>query len=275
VSLYSASRLSCAISLALIALCVQTGCRARQGPPASRFELRQRHRVHVVAKGESAWGISRKYGVQLSELVALNELGKRAQLFPGDRLLIPGTQPSSESQPPPTKPKRPEPEVTQAGTTPASSGPKAPDLTAGPRPKTRTCRQVEPWLDPPSAVSRKGFSWPVDGVVITKYGKKDGIPHVGIAIAAPLGTVVRAAADGKVVFSDVQGGFGKLVLLAHSGNRVSVYAHHHVSCVKAGQKVARGEVLGLVGQTGGTQSPYLYFEVRDGTKTINPRVVLP
>ncbi len=262
----------------LVATCVlvQTGCRSRQGPPASRFEMRQRHRVHVVAKGESAWGISRKYGVQLADLVALNELGKSAQLYPGDRLLIPGSRPASAAPEPKPRPRKAAPVAARPrADKPSSEGPKAPDMRAGPRPKTRTCRQIEPWLDPPSQKSAKGYSWPVDGVVITKYGKKDGIPHVGIAIAAPLGTVVRAAADGKVVFSGVQGGFGNLVLLSHSGNRVSVYAHHHVSCVKAGQKVARGEVLGLVGQSGGTQSPYLYFEVRDGTKTINPRVVLP
>lgn len=237
-------------------------CRARQGPPISRIELRRQHTVHVVQKGESAWAICQKYGVTLEDLVALNELQDPSRLMPGDQLLIPGEKGAAVSvaRPPPV-----EPPVT----------PKAPDLRVDDRPKARSCAQVETWLAPPKEVTAKGFSWPLDGVVITKYGKQDGLPHEGLDIAAPVGTPVRAASDGKVVFADVQGGFGNLVLLSHPDNRVSVYAHHHVNCVKAGQTVARGELVGLVGQTGGTQSPYLYFEIRDGTKTINPMVVLP
>jgi len=241
-----------------------SACRGRQGPPITRIELRRQHTVHVVQKGESAWGIARMYKVSLKDLVALNELDDAASLHPGDQLLIPGPKQVGMQA---SLPKAPAP--------PPPPTPKAPNLDVDPRPQTRTCEKVDTWLQPPDAVTKKGFSWPVDGVVITKYGKQDGLPYEGIAIAAPVGTPVRAASVGKVLFAGVQGGFGNLVLLSHADNRVSVYAHNHVNCVKAGQSVARGELLGLVGQSGGTQSPYLYFEIRDGKKTINPRVVLP
>jgi len=250
--------------LLALALLVAAGCRGRQGPPITRLELREKHRVHRVQPGESAWAIAKRYEVTLDELVALNELADASKIYPGDELLIPGPKAEAErrapSPPPPPK----------APPTPAAA-----ELSGPPRPSERRCEDVKVWLQPPEEISDKGFSWPVDGVVIMKYGKKDGLPYEGIAIAAPTGTAVRAAADGKVAFAGEQGGFGNLVLVQHEAGRTSVYAHQHVNCVEAGQKVARGEVVGLVGQTGGTQSPYLYFEVRDGKETINPRVVLP
>lgn len=248
-----------ALTLALGAL--GAGCRGRQGPPVTRLELRRAHHVHTVQAGESAWAIAKRYGVSLDDLVALNELEDPSRLYPGDQLLIPGPKAAAASAaaPPPPPPPPPTP----------------PALTGEPRPSTRTCAEVKTWLAPPEDVSERGYSWPVDGVVITKYGKQDGLPHEGLDIAAPVGTPVRAAAAGEVVFAGEQGGFGNLVLVRDEGGLVAVYAHHHVNCVEAKQKVARGELIGLVGQTGGARSPYLYFEVREGKETLNPRIVLP
>lgn len=241
----------------LVVALVAGACRTASPPPVSRLDLRARHRVHVVAAGESAWAIARRYEVPLADLVALNELEDPSRLHPGDELLIPGPRPPGAPPPPPTTPTEPDLAPTPVA---ASVG---------------ACRDVTPWLAPPEDVGRSGFSWPVDGVVILKYGKKDGLPHEGIDVAAPVGTPVRAAADGEVIFSGEQGGYGNLVVVRHPKGRTSVYAHHHENCVKAGQTVARGEPVGLVGQTGGIASPYLYFEVREGKGTINPRAVLP
>lgn len=243
------------------------GC-AKKLPPADRLELQLKYDVHIVASGETAWRIAKKYEVSLDELIELNELEDASRLKPGQKLLIPGTRRQTlASDPQATKPPPPPP--------PPAPPPKAPDLSPQPRPSTRSCRQVDTWLDPPKSVTKAGFSWPVDGVVITKYGKQDGLPYEGIDIAAPVGTPVRAAADGEVVFAGTQGGFGRLVVLRHSERRSSVYAHQRALCVKAGQKLRRGELLGLVGQSGGISSPYLYFEVREGAKTVNPRSILP
>ncbi|MCA9554391.1 MAG: peptidoglycan DD-metalloendopeptidase family protein [Myxococcales bacterium] len=240
---------------------VNLACATGRAPVSSRLDVRQRHRVHKVEEGETAYGIAKKYGVGLDELVELNELEDPTRLRPGDELLIPGDAPPEAAAPP-----------LPTSTEPA---PVRPDLTPANAKSVARCKDVDPWLAPPKEVGKAGFSWPVDGVVITKYGKQDGLPHEGLDIAAPTGTPVRAAADGEVVFAGVQGGFGNLVVVRHDEGRTTVYAHHHENCVKTGQKLRRGETLGLVGQSGGTQSPYLYFEVREGTATVNPKAVLP
>jgi lipoprotein NlpD len=256
------SRAATHLGLAALLTLVNLACATGRSPPSSRLDVRQRHRVHRVKAGETAYGIAKQYGISLDELVALNELEDPTRLQPGDDLLIPGEGPPGAAAPPPPDPD-PEPTPTR------------PDLTPAAAPAVARCKDVSPWLDPPKATGKAGFSWPLDGVVITKYGKQDGLPHEGLDIAAPTGTPVRAAADGEVVFAGAQGGFGNLVVLRHDAGRTTVYAHHHENCVKTGQKLRRGETLGLVGQSGGTQSPYLYFEVREGTATVNPRAVLP
>ena len=239
-----------------LALLLAAGCATPKGPPASRLELRRAHRVHTVAAGESAWVIARRYDTTVEAIAALNDLEDPSLLHPGDELLIPGPRPADAPPPLPLNPS-------------------APDLDPPEAASVEGCRKITPWLAPPEEVSESGFSWPIDGVVILKYGKKDGLPHEGIDVAAPVGTPVRAAAEGEVLFSGEQGGYGHLVVLRHGKGRTSVYAHHLENCVTKGQTVARGEPVGLVGQSGGIASPYLYFEVREGEGTINPRVVLP
>jgi murein DD-endopeptidase MepM/ murein hydrolase activator NlpD len=117
--------------------------------------------------------------------------------------------------------------------------------------------------------SKSGWIWPVDGVVVFKYGEG------GIDIAAPHGTPIWAARKGRVVVSGERDGYGKLVILAHDGDRVSIYAHNARNCVAEGTEVEAGDVVGLVGDSGGSASPKVHFEVRNGKKAVNPRGLLP
>ncbi|MCK6548609.1 peptidoglycan DD-metalloendopeptidase family protein, partial [Myxococcota bacterium] len=125
---------------------------------------------------------------------------------------------------------------------------------------------------PTLAVDR--YIWPVDGVVISSFGKRDGLPHEGIDIAAPIGTPIWAARAGTVLYSGEQAGYGQLVILRHEGDQVSIYAHNARNCVAEGAAVEQGQVIGLVGATGGATSPSVHFELRIGNKTVNPRAHL-
>ncbi len=241
------------IGLVLLLLFV-AACAGRQGPPASRLDLRKQHRVHRVESGDTAYGIAKKYDVALEELVALNELERPDKLSIGQELLIPGKVPAAEAGPPPPPAVGPAPKAPVVETTL--------DCTAKPMPTLER--------------SDKGFAWPVvGGVVIAKYGTIEGLPHEGLDIAAPAGTPIRAANAGKVLFAGEQPGYGNIVIVAHEGGLATIYAHNATNCVEVAQQVARGDVLGVVGTSGGVASPRVYFELREGAKPVNPAGFLP
>jgi murein DD-endopeptidase MepM/ murein hydrolase activator NlpD len=118
--------------------------------------------------------------------------------------------------------------------------------------------------------------WPVlqgkfgRGFGFTRQLRKD-LQHNGIDIAAEAGTPVRSAADGLVVYSD-NGlrGYGNCVMIVHDGGLLTLYAHNLRTTVQAGQWVARGERIGLVGQTGYAWGPHSHFELRDNGRLRDP-----
>ncbi len=242
--------------LALFALFALAACAARQGPPATRLEMRKTHRVHRVESGDTAYGIAKKYGVALEELVALNELERPDKLSIGQELLIPGLVAEAHAgtaNPPPEvgpAPEAPPPMETTF------------DCTAKPMPTLER--------------SKEGFAWPVvGGVVVARYGTIEGLPHEGLDIAAPAGTPIRAAASGTVLFSGEQPGYGHIVIVAHDNGMATIYANNATNCVREQQKVGLGDVVAVVGQSGGVPSPRVYFELREGPKPVNPAKYLP
>jgi murein DD-endopeptidase MepM/ murein hydrolase activator NlpD len=123
-------------------------------------------------------------------------------------------------------------------------------------------------LDP--AARGEPLAWPAAGVLISGFGDRDRDHHEGIDLACPEGTPVRAADDGLVLFSGERRGYGKLVLLAHGRNLVTVYAHNAENLVSEGDRVARGDKIARVGRTGNATGPHLHFEVRLGTRPRDP-----
>ena len=86
--------------------------------------------------------------------------------------------------------------------------------------------------------------------------------HLGTDFAAPTGTVARTVGDGVVSFAGVQGGYGNVVFIKHRNGHETVYAHLSKINVRAGQSVAQGSTIGLVGATGWATGPHLHFEFR-------------
>jgi murein DD-endopeptidase MepM/ murein hydrolase activator NlpD len=99
--------------------------------------------------------------------------------------------------------------------------------------------------------------------------------HKGVDYAAPIGTPVRAAGDGKVLFAGVRGGYGNLVELDHSRGITTVYGHlsRFARGLHAGQRVAQGEVIAFVGMTGLATGPHLHYEYRVNGVFQNPQTV--
>jgi lipoprotein NlpD len=99
--------------------------------------------------------------------------------------------------------------------------------------------------------------------------------HEGVDIAAPAGTPVLAAANGRVIFAGHMRGYGRIVILQHDGHYVSVYAHDSANYVRAGQIVNQGQMIGRVGRSGHTTGANLHFEVRYNNIARNPLLYLP
>lgn len=102
--------------------------------------------------------------------------------------------------------------------------------------------------------------------------------HRGIDYGAPTGTRVKSTADGVIDFVGVQGGYGKVVMVRHPGNRATVYGHlsGFASSLRKGSRVSQGEVIGFVGATGVATGPHLHYEFRvDGVHRNPLTVALP
>jgi len=176
--------------------------------------------------------------------------------------------------------------VTSSGLPPlqgASAAPAPTEVPAEPPAQTQTA-QIQP---PPPKPAPSGdplpalkpdspFIWPVDGKVISKFGPaKDNLRNDGINIAAPVGAPVKASAAGVVAYAGNElRGFGNMVLLRHADGWVTAYAHNSSLLVKKGDKVGQGQTIARVGSSGNVDSAQLHFELRQGTKAVDPLRVL-
>ena len=99
--------------------------------------------------------------------------------------------------------------------------------------------------------------------------------HRGVDYAAPRGTPIKAAGDGKVIFRGVKGGYGNTVILQHGGNITTLYAHMSRFAAKArvGSRVRQGQTIGYVGSTGLATANHLHYEYRLNGVHRNPRTV--
>lgn len=237
------------LAIASLLLLVLAACGSSEGPPKNESATARRSTsrlpteeprarpaapknvVHVVARGETLYRISKRYGASVESIMSANGIRDVTSVPIGARLLVPTGGVGSA-------PRRPVDASTYASRDPRG-------LSAG----------------------KPSFSWPVHGVVISEYGLRRGAHHDGLDIKAPTGTVVRAAEAGRVIHADASlSGYGKLIILKHAGRLSSVYAHNRKMLVGVGQFVEKGDAIAEIGQTGNASVPHLHFEIRsDGS----------
>jgi hypothetical protein len=132
------------------------------------------------------------------------------------------------------------------------------------------------WVEAAEGEAESTLLWPVDGAghFVRGLGRARGRrarPHQGVDLSAPEGTPVLAANDGLVAYADNElTGYGNVVMVIHPDGTVTLYAHLAEGRFFPGQAVRRGEVLGLLGNTGLSQGPHLHFEWRVGGRPRNP-----
>ena len=192
---------------------------------------------HLVKTGETGFSISMDTAVPWEQIALANNLDPAAPVKPGQNLLIPTL------------------------IEPAKGAAK----TIAPAPK--------PVAAPASRSAR--FAWPLTGTVRRGYATGSDY-HDGIDIPAPTGTMVRAAAAGIVKFAGAEKDqFGNLVVLDHGDGWFTAYGFLSRVTVKEGAKVAAGERIGLVGETGRAKGSELHFEVRQDGQPVDPLGQLP
>ncbi len=125
-------------------------------------------------------------------------------------------------------------------------------------------------------IVQKLVSPPLKGRVVSTFGKvwdtttRNWIYNKGVKIEAEYGQEVRAASEGTVSYSGWIPGYGKVLILKHDGGFFSVYGHLSKILLNKGSKVAKGVVIGYVGDTGSVDIPSLYFELSTPTRNIDP-----
>ncbi|MGH6836566.1 MAG: peptidoglycan DD-metalloendopeptidase family protein [Methylocella sp.] len=263
----------------------------------------------VVAQGENAEILSNRYGVPVDALVRANGFASAAQIRPGTRVVIPvynaalaassGARVAARSVPAkPASPAkvagaRPRTLASQAESlksgkarTPATkvvaarkpTAPAAKQETAQAKISSETKASARNPASAPAAEPKKTamasetanpeFRWPARGRII--QGFKPG-GNDGINIAVPEGTSVKAAESGVVAYAGNElKGYGNLILIRHPNGFVSAYANNGDIEVKRGETVKRGQTIAKSGQSGNVASPQLHFELRKGTKPVDP-----
>ncbi len=128
----------------------------------------------------------------------------------------------------------------------------------------------------PDSFQRGELLWPAEGDLVGGFGRQrhpmfdTSMNRKGIEIATREGTAILAVSDGDVVYADWLRGYGLVVILDHGNNYFTFYAHASKLLVKEGEAVAQRDVLGKTGSSGLTNRTILYFELRKGTKPVNP-----
>jgi murein DD-endopeptidase MepM/ murein hydrolase activator NlpD len=211
---------------------------------------------HKVRAKETLYAISRQYNTDVSTLASLNQISKPYGIQIGQKLQVPDER---------------------AGRVARLSGNLPDSKSAKPRTKKIASRKPAKRAALPSAPRRVGrFQVPVQGRVISNFGTKpNGLHNDGINIAARAGTPIKAAENGVVVYvGNELRGYGNLLLVRHGEGWVTAYAHASKFLVKPGERVKQGQSIAEVGQTGSVDQPQVHFEVRKGTRAVNPKSLI-
>ena len=217
---------------------------------------------HLVQKGDTLWGISRKYKVSLKSIVQANRIKLTKRLQIGEKLLIPGTTTHDAWY------------FVKAGDTLSSIARRYnvewKDLQKVNGISSPRSLQIGTRIRIPDGEDLFTFANPlrVPLVVTSRYGYRPHPVtgryrfHEGIDLRAATGTRVYASRGGRVIFAGRKGGYGKIVGIEHEDDFTTWYGHLSRIRVKVGQWVSQEKVIGLSGNTGISTGPHLHFEIR-------------
>ncbi|WP_109338696.1 peptidoglycan DD-metalloendopeptidase family protein [Saliniradius amylolyticus] len=248
-----------------------TGCSGRPTPApvievsqAGSFRDLPEKSTYKVQQGDTLFSIAWYSGNDYRDLARLNNIRPPYRIYPGQKLRLkpsPKTTDTNTSDTGQTRKLKPNQSVDRTKKQ-AYGGKKAVNKSS----------QESKQQAFPEVVN--GWAWPANGKVIATFSLQDD-GNKGIDIANTIGSPVRAAAKGKVVYTgDALRGFGNLVIIKHTDAYLTAYAHNRKILVKEQQWVEAGQHIAEMGDSG-TSRVKLHFEVRHKGKSVNPMRYLP
>ena len=234
---------------------------------------------YEIQPGDTISGVGRRFQTPVQTLIDLNNLGPRAAINVGQKILLPDAAVDRGSDPYATGPSPVGVRTSNSGVTPPPPAPPSGNapLPQAPRPAPAPAR---PQASAPSGAAL-ALQWPVRGDVVRRFGPAGmGERNNGINIGASAGAEVKAAAEGRVAYvGDDIVGQGLTVLIVHKDGWRTVYGHLGSTTVRDGAEVRAGQTIGTVGLTAGDGRPSMHFETRqmrgDDPVAVDPLSVLP
>jgi murein DD-endopeptidase MepM/ murein hydrolase activator NlpD len=250
--------------------------------------------THTITARDSLYAIAKRYGAKVADLQAVNGITDPGRLRAGAVLKVPGVpggvrqaeiatnQPAAvppavarEAQAELSSGPVPRPRIINAGSDEAPAEIEPPERVAVASPKSPVINDASPaprTAKPQSAALPGKFRWPAKGRIVASFGpRQDNTHNDGINILVPQGTSVVAAESGTVAYAGSElKGYGNLVLIRHEGNWVTAYAHNETLLVRRGDRVERGQEIAKAGKTGAVDQPQVHFELRQGSKPVDP-----
>ncbi|MDP2790795.1 MAG: LysM peptidoglycan-binding domain-containing protein, partial [Rectinemataceae bacterium] len=234
--------------------------------------------VHVVAKGETLYGISKQYGIMIGELLAANKLKQDYVLKIGDTLIVPA-QPIATTMPPAVAPTTTipsttstvittsttmQPVATTSSTTIIPATPGSSNNKTPPAGSSSVVKLPEPVKTQDRVVDMK-LEWPVPGKAMYLDGKLEGM-----MIRVKAGEAAKAIASGTVVSAGPSRGFNQVAFIQAKSGYVYVYGGNEALFVKTGDQVVSGKEIGKIGIDAKDGSPIAYFFVFRNGQPIDP-----
>ena len=232
------------------------GCASQSAPipVINKSPERDIPKAYEVKQGDSIYNIAWAFGVDFLDIAEFSDLEKPYKLKPGQVVYLQRREARAIAldEDEPTA-------LVVAQELPAKEPPAQPDAPATPSAALPSVA----FADTPTE-----WNWPAEGKLVGKYSVEKG--NKGIHIAGVEGSPIKATAAGEVVYAG-QGlrGYGNLVILKHSPEFLSAYAHNREILVREGQSVQTNQQIATMGNSG-AQSTMLHFELRKNGQPVNP-----
>ena len=222
---------------------------------------------HTVKKGENITKISQLYNINENELRTENSIPEGVdELKEGSAIFIPRAEKVLESEP------VEEPAMTEIPEEKEQIQQAEPEQqTEISEEKPEVITSEEPEQESENTIN---LIWPATGKIVKQFSSNQPKSD-GIDIEFEKGTEIRAAADGKVIYSASHSSFGNMVIIQHDNNIITVYAYLHTIFAKEGLAIKQNSLLGIADANEKKSAPTLHFEVRKAAKPIDPMNFLP